>query len=129
MNVTVICQYDKKFREELKDINYIPVNIPRGINLFGMAEALFRLIKIFKKNQFDMIQYSTPNAAFISCLAGCIAGIRIRNYHMMGIRYLGFQGILKGIFKFIEKITCMLSTSVECVSKTEFKALYPRKTV
>lgn len=121
MNVTVICQYDKNFRKELKDINYIPVNIPRGINLFGMAGALFRLIKIFKKNQFDMIQYSTPNAAFISSLAGCIAGIKIRNYHMMGIRYLGFQGILKQIFKFIEKITCMLSTSVECVSKTNLK--------
>lgn len=121
MNVTVICQYDKNFRKELKDINYIPVNIPRGINLFGMAGALFRLIKIFKKNQFDMIQYSTPNAAFISSLAGCIAGINIRNYHMMGIRYLGFQGILKQIFKFIEKITCMFSTSVECVSKTNLK--------
>lgn len=121
MNVTVICQYDKNFREELKDINYIPVNIPRGINLFGMAGALFRLIKIFKKNQFDMIQYSTPNAAFISSLAGCIAGIKIRNYHMMGIRYLGFQGISKQIFRFIEKITCMFSTSVECVSKTNLK--------
>lgn len=121
MKITVICQYDKKLQEELKNVEYIPINIPRGISFFGMANALFRLIKAFKKNNYDMIQYSTPNAAFISSLAGSLAGIKIRNYHMMGIRYLGFQGISRVIFKIIEKITCMLSTSVECVSKTNLK--------
>lgn len=121
MKITVICQYDKKLQEELKNVEYIPINIPRGISFLGMANALFRLIKVFKKNSYDMIQYSTPNAAFISSLAGSLAGIKIRNYHMMGIRYLGFQGISRVIFKIIEKITCMLSTSVECVSKTNLK--------
>lgn len=121
INVTVICQYEKNFGKELKNINYIPVNIPRGIDFLGMIRALLKLIKIFRKNKYDMIQYSTPNAAFISSLAGCAAGIKIRNYHMMGIRYLGFHGAVKNIFKIIEKVTCMFSTSVECVSKTNLK--------
>ena len=120
-DITVICQEDNNLRIQLGDIHYIPVDIPRGVNTLKMARALVKMIKIFKKNKYDMIQYSTPNAAFISSLAGCIAGIKIRNYHMMGIRYLGFQGISKGIFRFIEEITCMISTSIECVSKTNLK--------
>lgn len=121
MDVTVICQQDETIERELNNIHFIPVNIPRGISVLGMLKSLCELIKIFKHNQYDIIQYSTPNAAFISSLAGCIAGIKIRNYHMMGIRYLGFQGISKKIFKGVEKITCMFSTSVECVSKTNLK--------
>ena len=100
-DVTVICQEDKDLRIRLGKIHYISINIPRGVNVFGMFTAFFRLLKVFQQYKFDMIQYSTPNASFLASITGSIAGIRIRNYHMMGIRYLGFQGIPKVIFKII----------------------------
>lgn len=120
-NVTVICQEDEDLRTKLKKINYIPINIPRGIDIFKMFCAFFKLLKVFHKYKFDMIQYSTPNASFLASIAGYIAGIRIRNYHMMGIRYLGFKGIPRQIFKIVEKITCLFSSSIECVSKSNLK--------
>lgn len=120
-NITVICQEDTGLRKKLGTIHYISVNIPRGINIFKMFCAFFRLLKVFQKYKFDMIQYSTPNASFLASIAGRIAGIKIRNYHMMGIRYLGFQGIPRQIFKIVEKITCLFSSSIECVSKSNLK--------
>lgn len=122
-DVTVICQKDGSIKAELnsKHIRFIPVNIPRGVSPAGMVKAIFDLTKIFRIKQYDMIQYSTPNAALAAGLAGVFAKIKTRNYHMMGIRYLGFHGIVKTVFKMLEWITCLVSTSVECVSQSNLQ--------
>lgn len=118
-DITVICNDSDEIRNELGDtINFIPVDMPRGISLIGSIKAMYQLCKIFKKEKYDLVQYSTPNAAFYSSIASKIAKIKIRNYHCMGFRYLGFSGIIKMIFKLIEKITCLLSTHIECVSQS-----------
>lgn len=115
--VDVICSKSDTLQEKLGDeINYIPVEIPRGVSIIGMLKAIKTLIKIFRNNRYDMIQYSTPNASFCAVLAGKISKITIRNYHLMGFRYLGAQGVNRKILKLLEIITCKLSTSIECVS-------------
>ena len=73
-------------------------------------------IKIFKENQFDIIQYSTPNAALYASIASKISGAKIRLYHNMGFRYAASVGIKRKILKLLEKITCLLSTEVQPVS-------------
>ena len=121
-DVTVICSPDGGLQEELGDkICYIPVDIPRGMSVLGSIHATKNLLKIFKKENFDLIQYSTPNAALYSAIAAKVAKCSIRNYHLMGFRYLGASGIAKIILKSIEKITCKLSTSIECVSKSNLE--------
>lgn len=127
MDVTVICQPDETIEKELNNIHFIPVNIPRGINVTQMIKAFLELYRIFKKNQYDIIQYSTSNASIIASFAGVLANIRIRNYHMMGIRYLGFRGILRAIFKAIEWFTCVCSTSIECVSHSNLNLCIQEK--
>lgn len=115
--VDVICSKSDTLQEKLGDrINYIPVEIPRGVSIVGMLKAIKTLIKIFRNNKYDMIQYSTPNASFCAVLAGKLSKINIRNYHLMGFRYLGAQGVNRKILKLFEIITCKLSTSIECVS-------------
>lgn len=118
-NVDVICSKSDTLQEKLGGkINYIPVEIPRGISFVGMLRAIKTLIKIFRNNKYDMIQYSTPNASLCAVLAGKISKINIRNYHLMGFRYLGAQGVNRKILKLFEIITCKLSTSIECVSNS-----------
>lgn len=121
-DVTVICSPDDRLQEELGDkICFVPVDIPRGMSVLGSINAIKDLLGIFKKEKFDLIQYSTPNAALYSSIASIIAGCKFRNYHLMGFRYLGASGIAKIILKSIEKITCKLSTSIECVSKSNLE--------
>lgn len=112
---------DKQKKQISKNAKFIPVNISRGISPFTLKKSVSELKKIFKEHQFDIVQYSTPNAAFVASIAAKMAGIKIRNYHLMGFRYLGETGILRYILKLIEKATCKNSTHIECVSKSNLE--------
>lgn len=121
-DVTVICSYDKSLSEELgKEIHYIPVSIPRGLSFWGSIRSIRNLKRIFESEKFDLVQYSTPNATLYAAIAAKITKIKVRNYHLMGFRYLGASGIGKIILKQIEKFSCYLSTSIECVSHSNLK--------
>lgn len=118
-DVTVVCSYDKLLQEKLGNgIKYVPIEIPRGISVKGSLSAIKNLTDFLKKEKFDLVQYSTPNAAFYASIAAKKAKIKCRNYHLMGFRYLGASGIGRILLKEIEKITCKNSTSIECVSKS-----------
>ncbi len=118
-DVTVICSNDDKLKNILGDnIRYIPLDMPRGISIIGSIKSIRKLKKIFKEENFDLIQYSTPNAALYSSIAGRNSKIKIRNYHLMGLRFEGANGLLRMVLKSIEKITCKYSTHIECVSNS-----------
>lgn len=117
--VHVICSEDPELQKLLGGkIKYIPLNMPRGISVGGTVQSIKRLVKIFKQEQYDLIQYSTPNAALYASIAARIVKCRVRNYHLMGFRYLGASGSGALLLKMLEKFTCFNSTSIECVSKS-----------
>lgn len=134
-DVTVVCSNDSNLQEKLgESIRFYPIDIPRGISVSGSIYALKTLTCFFKKEKFDLIQYSTPNAAFYSSIAAKKAGCKVRNYHLMGLRYLGASGIGRIILKALEKIACYNSTSIECVSKSNMEmgikeGLFPEEKV
>ena len=56
---------DKNLQNELGDkVKYHPIDIPRGLSVFGSISAIRQLYKFLKKEKFDMVQYSTPNFKF-----------------------------------------------------------------
>ncbi len=114
--VTLICG-DENIKTKLpKYINFIKVPMRRGIDP-SCISTIFQLVRIFKENKYDIVQYSTPNASFYASVAAKIAKTKIRLYHQWGIRYVGMAGIKRLIFKKIEKITCKLSTDIRAVSQ------------
>ncbi len=124
LDVTVICSPSDTFdlQEKLGDsIRYIPLNIPRGVSTAGLLKAIRQLRTIFKREKFDLVQYSTPNAGFCASIAAKQAGVAVRNYHLMGLRYLGAAGVTQRFLKRIEKITCNHSTHIECISKSNLE--------
>ncbi len=115
-SISFVCDNDEKFGNSLDDyIKYFPIPMSRGID-FGAIKSILALKKLFKKEKFDMIVYATPNAALYSSIAGKMAGIKKCLYCQWGIRYVGFSGIKRKIFKFIEKLTCKNSTFINAVS-------------
>ncbi len=121
-DVSVVCSKDDSLQMELgNDITYHPIEMPRGISFFASLKAIKELTDYFKKEEFDIIQYSTPNAAMYASIAAKKVGCRIRNYHLMGFRYLGASGILKSILKTMEIVSCKNSTHIECVSKSNLE--------
>lgn len=128
--VTLICSPDADFQATLPPhIRFIPVSMARGIDISALR-SIWQFYKIFCKENFDLVQYSTPNASCYASVAAWLAHVPKRLYYQWGIRYVGMKGISRKIFRAIEKLVCSLSTDVRAVSKLnrEFaisEKLYP----
>lgn len=129
-DVSIICSHSKDGDLMIPDgVHYYPVEMKRGISLSGVG-AFFKIKKILKKNRFDLVQYSTPNASLYTALAARLAGIPVRLYCQWGIVYVGMKGFKRALFKREEKLVCKLSTWVEPDSRRNLEfahkeGLYP----
>lgn len=117
VDVTIVCNMDSEYEKELKSqfpfVHTIPVLFPRGVNLMGSVKSIWSLYRLFLKNKFDMVQYSTPNAGMYAAVASKMAGVPVRLYCQWGMVFVTMSGIKKKIFRFIEKTVCRLSTVVQ----------------
>lgn len=108
-----VCDNDPDFAKMLPEyISYKPIPMKRGVSLDGIR-AVYELYRFFRKEKFDLVQYSTPNAACYASIAARMAGIPCRLYCQWGIAYVGFCGIKRTIFKIIERMVCWNSTRIE----------------
>lgn len=112
-DVTLVCNMEDGFAERNQDYATC-VNLPmsRGASISDLIKMPWKLYKLFKKEKFDVIYYTTPNVSLYAAIAGCMAGIKCRFYNQCGLRYVSFEGKKRTIFKAIEKFTCKLSTTV-----------------
>lgn len=115
-DISLICNDEKEPRSDLPPfVHYYPVKMKRGVSLSAFF-AIKQIEEILKEQQFDIVQYSTPNAAFYASIAAKKAKVPVRLYCQWGIRYMGFDGWKRALFKYIEKKTCENSTFVEVES-------------
>lgn len=115
-DVTFISNDDAQLREMCNEhLHFIPVTMKRGVGFDGIS-VVSHLVKIFKEQKFDIVQYSTPNASLYASIAAKIANVPCRLYCQWGIRYMGFTGLFRSIFKLIEKLICQNSTVIEVES-------------
>lgn len=115
-DVTLICSPDEEFAASLPEyLHYIPVKMNRGMDLSALR-SIRDFVKIFRREQFDMVQYSTPNAACYASIAAKKAKVPVRLYAQWGIRYTGLSGMSRRIFRNIEKMVCRKSTHIRSVS-------------
>lgn len=111
--ITFITGKDEDFVKSLPEgVRHIAVDMKRGMSLDGI-KAIHQLIKIFKHEKFDLVQYSTPNASLYASVAAKIAKVPVRLYCQWGMAFVGFHGFKRSIFKCIEKTVCLLSTWIE----------------
>ena len=116
-DVTYICAPDNKLAESQNEhIHFLPVPMSRGINMDAFR-VIGQLTRIFREQQFDIVQYATPNAALYASIAAKRAGVKNRLYTQWGIRYMGYDGgVRRWVFKTLEKMICSRSTVIECES-------------
>lgn len=115
-DVTFICNDDDVLRDMCNErLHFIPVGMKRGVGFDGLS-VINKMTKIFKEQKFDIVQYATPNASLYASIAAARANVPCRLYTQWGIRYMGFTGLPRFIFKSIEKLICTKSTIIEVES-------------
>ena len=113
-DITLIADMDQKYLQTLPSyIHPVPISMKRGIDVKGMISAIHKMAVTFRREQFDLVQYSTPNASFYASIASFIVRVPVRLYCQWGLVYQGFSGAKRKVFEFIEKIVCRLSTDVQ----------------
>ena len=116
-DVTLACNMSEDFfnryKEEFRCIN---VSINRGTSIKDLLTMPFYFRRLFKKDCFDIVQYATPNASLYASLGAKWAGIKKRIYCQWGIRYVGFSGFQRILFKAIERFICKNSTHIRPAS-------------
>ena len=111
--ISFICSYDEDFARELPDyFHYYPVDMKRGLSTDGL-KVIRKMKRIFEREKFDMVQYSTPNASLYASIAAKSANIPVRLYCQWGMVFVGFSGAKQQIFKKEEKLVCKNSTWIE----------------
>ena len=115
-DISLICADEQEAHDDVPDfVHYIPVKMERGVSL-SMFGSIKQIQSVLEKEKFDIVQYSTPNAAFYTSIAAKKARVPVRLYCQWGIRYMGFEGWKRALFKAIEKKTCDNSTFIEVES-------------
>lgn len=115
-DISLICADEQEAHEDVPNfVHYFPVKMERGVSL-SMFESIKQIQVVLEKEKFDIVQYSTPNAAFYTSIAAKKAKVPVRLYCQWGIRYMGFEGWKRVLFKKLEKITCDNSTFIEVES-------------
>ena len=116
-DITLICNMSGEFiSKQSKNFNYYSIDIERGFNLYKTVKSIFVLYKIFKKENFEIIQYGAENVSFCASIAGFMAKIPVRIYEHWGSRYIGMKGFSRIIVKLIERTIATFSTDVRQVS-------------
>lgn len=117
-DVTFIADTSDILNEYLNEhIHYIPVPMKRGVAFDGL-QAIWRFYKIFKREKFDIVQYSTRNAATYASIAAWMAGIKTRIFCQWGMMFIAMKGLKRWLLKLDDKMVCALSTNVETESFT-----------
>ena len=95
------------------------MNIPmkRGISFVDAITIPFKFWHLFRKEHFDYVQYATTNASFYACIPAKLCGIKTRVYCQWGLLYIGYTGIKRRIFKWVERILCSSATHITVASK------------
>lgn len=120
-DISLICADEQEAYEDVPDfVHYFPVKMERGISIAGV-KAMLEMKKIFKREKFDLIQYSTPNASLYASMAGRLAHVPVRLYCQWGMAFVGFQGLKRKIFQMEEKYVCHLSTHIEPDSNSNLR--------
>jgi len=108
-----ICAEDSEISNFLPaGTKLIPVNFTRLVTLLKDIGLFWQLVGIFRKYNFDIVQYSTPKAALLGAMASFCASVPIRIYLLWGLYYEGQHGLKRAIIKFFEKVICSLSTRI-----------------
>ena len=112
-DISFICSPDEEFERELPDhVHFHGVKMNRGMNA-ELFRCILQMYKILKKEKFDLVQYSTPNASLYAAVAAFLARVPVRLYCQWGIVFMGMKGFRRKVFKLIERVICALSTCVE----------------
>lgn len=80
--------------------------------------TLFRLLRHFAANRYDLVLYTTPKALLLASLAACLTLQKRRIAFFQGRVYENYQGLKRKVFRLFDRITLHCSQEALFVSQS-----------
>lgn len=117
-DVTLVCTMSDDFiKRNTRRFHCVNMPMNRGISLSDMIKIPWKFWRLFRKEKFDYVQYATTNASFYACVPAKLCGIKTRVYCQWGLLYVGYDGLKRKVFKWVEKFLCSTATHITVASK------------
>jgi len=91
-------------------VKVVPLAIERRIAPIADFKALHRLIRLFRRQQFDLVHSVTPKAGLLAMLAGKISGVRFRIHTFTGQVWATRQGFSRIFLKGMDRMLASSAT-------------------
>lgn len=88
------------------------VPMARHISLFGDIKSLFRMIKVFRKEEPQMVHSLTPKAGLICMIAAWLTRVPVRVHMFTGLVWPTSKGMKRKILMATDWLTCACATHV-----------------
>ena len=98
--------------ETWEDIQSIPVEMTRKITPIKDLTAVYKLYKIFKKEQPFIVHTHTPKAGTLGMLAAKLAGVPHRLHTIAGLPLVEASGFKRSLLNLVEKMTYACATKI-----------------
>ena len=93
-------------------VKTIAVSMRREIAPVNDLIALWRLIRIFRRERPQMVHSMTPKAGLLSMIATRIARVPVRVHTFTGLVFPTSSGLLRQVLMFTDKMTCWCATHI-----------------
>lgn len=112
--VVAVSSPDKELKwiEEREGVRTIPLKMARNIELWTDIKALWKMIKVIKKEKPYIVHSITPKAGLISMLAAKICGVPVRMHTYTGLVFPTSTGLKQKILIWMDKLLCSCATYI-----------------
>jgi glycosyltransferase involved in cell wall biosynthesis len=94
------------------DVAYIDIPIERKISPLRDIFSLYKLITLFRRRQFTLVQSITPKAGLLTMLSAWICRVPIRVHIFTGQVWVTRSGFSRWYLKSLDRLIAILATSV-----------------
>jgi glycosyltransferase involved in cell wall biosynthesis len=100
----------------------VPVRIERPISVWRDVRALQALLRLFRRENFDLVHSMSPKAGLLAMVAGRIAGIPVRIHTFTGQVWASRTGVSRALLKAMDRVLSSSATFllVDSHSQREF---------
>lgn len=92
------------------------VDMPRKISPFTDLKTLFKIYKLVRQINPDIVHTHTPKGGLLGVLAAKMAQVPVIIFCMRGLRSVTFKGYKRKLLELSEKVTCTLADRIISVS-------------
>ena len=128
-DVTVLVNGEEAALQTEVGVRVIRVGLERKISPWRDLKALFELMRIFRREQFDLVHSVTPKAGLLSMVAAWLSRVPVRLHTFQGEVWATRQGFMRAMLRFFDRLIARLSTRVLVVSESERQFLISQRII